>query len=298
MDGKLTRLNGDRWEWRTARAGFPILVEYARQRANISYGKWDQEIEERGLGTHVIAVNYGRPAGRIGDACAEIAKVNGIRVPSINLIVINETTGLPGKGADFYVQQYIDSNKLRVPDTSKITQEDKRNILKGAQEEIFDFPYWDEVLAAYGLEVPTPKPMPDRSLPAPASWHYGPESLKHRSLKALVARSPHLVGLQRSEPIGAEEKLLWSGDEVDVYFPNSALGVEIKTSDAGFDELHRGLFQCIKYRSVLRAQQIYRRSIPNADCLLGVGGILPAELREVAELLKIRFVDGLEKHLA
>ena len=47
---KLSVLEGDSWTKRTARSGFPILVEYVRNRREITYGEWDDEIVSRGLG--------------------------------------------------------------------------------------------------------------------------------------------------------------------------------------------------------------------------------------------------------
>ena len=48
---KLSVPEGDSWTKRTARrSGFPILVEYVRNRREITYGEWDDEIVSRGLG--------------------------------------------------------------------------------------------------------------------------------------------------------------------------------------------------------------------------------------------------------
>ena len=66
------------------------------------------------------------------------------------------------------------------------------------------------------------------------------------------------------------------------------MAVEVKTADAGFDELHRGIFQCVKYKAVLRAQQIHDRRIPIADCLLAVGGAFPKQLQELANLFSVQ----------
>ena len=38
---QISRLEGDKWSERTARIGFPILVEYAQKyRREITYGEW------------------------------------------------------------------------------------------------------------------------------------------------------------------------------------------------------------------------------------------------------------------
>ena len=130
--------------------------------------------------------------------------------------------------------------------------------------------------------------------PNPALWHTGPESEEHKILKRRIASEPSLVGLPRDGD-GEQEFRLWSGDEVDVYFGSVAVGVEVKTASARFDELHRGIFQCVKYRAVLRAQQIHDRIIPTAECVFAIGGSLPEELRDLAQLLGVRFVDCLDE---
>lgn len=73
----------------------------------------------------------------------------------------------------------------------------------------------------------------------------------------------------------------------------STVGVEVKTENASFDELHRGIFQCVKYKAVLRAQQIHDQLVPTADCVLAVGGKLPKGLQEIASLLQVKFFQNL-----
>lgn len=57
--------------------------------------------------------------------------------------------------------------------------------------------------------------------------------------------------------------------------------------------MHRGIFQCVKYRAVLRAQKIYDRLIPEG--VLAIGGTLPAGLRETAALFGIAVFENLSR---
>jgi hypothetical protein len=293
-------LDGEDWTHRTARVGLPILVEYARSGRPITYGEWDHEIVIRGIGKHVFLPEYGRPAGVIGNACMEYAKHTGSKVPMINLMVVNKD-GVPGKGANYYIEEFVEDCQQRKIDLEHSTNKEKKAIIDRAHDEIFGFRRWAEMLAAYGLEptkgtVNSGDSMPRRQ-PNPAAWHTGPESEAHKALKRGIAQSPQLVNLSQGQ-IGKEEYRLWSGDEVDVYFPKSAAGVEVKTANAGFDELHRGIFQCVKYKAVLRAQQVYDRTIPNADCVLAVGGKLPKELQDIARLLQVSFFHDLADRIS
>jgi hypothetical protein len=69
---------------------------------------------------------------------------------------------------------------------------------------------------------------------------------------------------------GEVEVRLLSGDEVDVLFQNrnSVLAVEVKGSNAPESEYWRGLFQCVKYRAVLRAMRLAEGKYPNAHAVL------------------------------
>ena len=294
---KVTTLEGHSWTKRTARSGFPILVEYARKRRKITYSEWDEEIVKRGLGQHVMPVQYGKPAGTIGDACKEYADQTGIKVPPINLMVVNAKLGLPGKGANEYIRRFCKDYLDRKVDPTKLSDRKKRAIIDRAHVEIFDFPSWEDVLRACGLKETRRTRRRSRSRrrqPSPGGWNTGPESDAHKRLKQQVADNPALIGL-KTDDSGIQEYTLWSGDRVDVYFQREAVAIEVKTASAGFDELHRGIFQCVKYKAVLQAQQVHDREIPIADCLLAVGGVFPKELQEIANVLDVRCYAKLSK---
>lgn len=300
MAKNFASLDGEDWTHRTARVGFPILVEYAQSGHSITYGDWDREIVLRRVGKHVFLPQYGRPAGVIGDVCMEYAKYAKSKVPAINLIVVNRHE-IPGKGANYYIEEFARDFLQRRLDPELLTSKEKKAIIDRAHDEIFSFNRWAEVLAAYGLEptqgtgsslVSIPRRQPN-----PAAWHTGPESDAHKALKHGIAHAPQLVDLPQKQ-MGKEEHRLWSGDEVDVYFPESAVGVEVKAKNARFDDLHRGIFQCVKYKAVLRAQQIHDRVIPSADCVLAVGGRLPRGLQEIARLLQVRVFQDLADRIS
>lgn len=287
------------WTARTARVGFPILVEFAFDRSPITYTEWDRIIVERNLGHHVLLPQYGRPAGQIGDACIRYSAATGTSVPLINLLIIRGNTRIPGQGADHYIREFCSTFLNHDVDPATLTLREKQAIIEDSHQKIFDFPDWNDVLEFFGLQTVERNAGRldvdvDRPEPNAQNWHIGRESIAHQNLKAFIASNPNAIGL----PPGSEavkEFRLWSGDEIDVFFPVESLGVEVKTSSAGFDELHRGVFQCIKYKAVLRAQQIYRREIPTADCVLAVGGELPQGLRSVMATFNLRYFEHLER---
>ena len=282
---KISRLDGGSWTKRTARAGFPILVEYARRRQEITYGEWNDEIVRRKLGQESSPRVYGWPAGSIGDACKDYTTKTGIYVPPINLMVVNKYTRMPGPGANNYFRRYCLRHEIK---SRRLNPHEKRALIDRAKKEIFDFPSWGDVLAACGLkETKSSRSKQKRRRPRRSGWSTGSESDEHKRLKQMIADAPALVGLEADEK-GVQEHPLWSGDRMDVYFKRAAVGVEVKTANAGFDEIHRGVFQCIKYKAVMQAQQIHDRKIPTADCLLALGGALPEELKDIVNLFDVR----------
>ena len=78
-------------------------------------------------------------------------------------MVVNQKTRVPGRGANSYFRRFcahfldrdVNPDQLRIPD--------KRALIDRAQEEIFDFPSWGEVLEACGLaETKAPRSRPKR----------------------------------------------------------------------------------------------------------------------------------------
>ena len=291
------KLEGEIWTKRAARIGFPILVSYARERRKITYGEWAKAIKKKLKGP-VNPRNLDKVAGLIGNVCKDHADRTGTRTPEINLMVVNKRTGLPGRGANLYVKRFCRGSLKRRIDPKKLSVREKRAIIGKAIEEIFAFPDWEDVLGAYGLAVPetgrpNKKKRRKRVRPNRKDWHTGPEREAHKNLKRRIASDPGMVGVKTKET-GKEEKWLWSGDEVDVYFKGAAVAVEIKAGNVAPGELHRGVFQCIKYKAVLGAQQISDGEVPTADCRLAIGGRLPDDLRGLCERLGVEYFDELD----
>jgi hypothetical protein len=69
--------------------------------------------------------------------------------------------------------------------------------------------------------------------------------------------------------LGRSEAVLSSGDRLDVLFDSGKqrLAVEVKTNTCSADELVCGIYQCVKYRAILRAEQFSARQIPNGDAV-------------------------------
>jgi len=66
--------------------------------------------------------------------------------------------------------------------------------------------------------------------------------------------------------------------------------VEVKSIISNDKDLNRGIFQCVKYQALLRAEQVAESLLPTARAILVVERKLPAPLKSLAALLKIKVV--------
>ena len=127
-------------------------------------------------------------------------------------------TPINSSGANSYFRRFCANFLNQTVNPKELNLREQRALIERAQEEIFDFPSWNDVLEACGLaETETERPKPKRRRPRRSGWSTGPESEAHKSLKRQVAENPALVGLKSNEN-GKEEIPLWSGDRVDVLF--------------------------------------------------------------------------------
>lgn len=74
---------------------------------------------------------------------------------------------------------------------------------------------------------------------------------------------------------------------------NLKIGVEVKSKISLKDDIERGLFQCIKYKALLEAEQIVIGEIPNCRVILALENSLPPELIKVKNRLDIEVIDNI-----
>ncbi len=294
-----TALVGDSWTARTARRILPILVDLARRERRFTYGQLEAEDRRRSGTRKTMALAYRHPLGTVGRACAEYADAIGRAVPPINALVHNEATQEPGSGVDQFIRDYAASALAHRPDRSRLRQAERQAILHEVYRRVFQFARWEQMLAAFGLPV-LPSPVPSRfrrTWRTPrvyqANWSNEGEGPEHAALKTFVQSHPELLGL-RSGSHGLTEHCLPSGDRLDVFFAKDAVAVEVKARNAVEGDLHRGIFQCVKYNAVLRATQKSEGSIPSAKCFLVLEWTLPKALRELAQLLDVVVVENIQ----
>ncbi|MBU4185357.1 MAG: hypothetical protein KKI12_01520 [Proteobacteria bacterium] len=287
-------LRGDSWTKYTARTVLPLIIWCAKNGKTITYGQLDREIVNRGWGHHVMAVQYGHPAGTIGDALIETEEEWEDSIPPLNALIVNQTTQVPGDGVNWYLERYAEPEG-HVDDMSL---DEKRAIVEEVHADIFSYEYWDDLLEEYGLE-----PLDDGieeddqdddeiSKPTRGGWSDEAESEEHKRLKEFIANNPEAVGLEKGSKKGIVEYLFPSSDKADVVFKNGSkyLGVEVKSLISNDDDINRGIFQCVKYQSLLRAEQKALMLPPNARAVLVVERKLPSGLQNLSDILGIKVI--------
>ena len=120
------------------------------------------------------------------------------------------------------------------------------------------------------------------------------ESDLQKRLKDYIANHPESVEQIKSLAPGQKEVELPSGDRVDVLFKNKryCIAVEVKARISKKDDLLRGIFQCVKYREVLKAQRTVKNESYKVDAILAIEGTLTKELRRTKDLLGVEVFEN------
>jgi hypothetical protein len=251
----------------------PILIRRAKEGRPIFYGELAEQLElEFGHEPKARKTIYGPAIGAVGQAIELLGQQpewRGERIPPINTIVVSKDTGYPSTGADEIAHYFFEDNGAGMAT-------DRLAYLDAAMEAVYHYGKWEQIASALGITLLEPAAGEVRVdqgevLPLPrVQAGGGPESAEHQALKHWVREHPEeLLDFGIFEP-GENEAVLSSGDHLDVLFDNTRqrLAVEVKTSKCSEDELMRGVYQCVKYRAILRAEQLATRQIPNGQAVL------------------------------
>lgn len=260
---------GDKLYQQRARKAFPFLVRQALIGTPIYYSDLAEEVgmpNERNL-------NY--VLGCIGTTILELSNQKNEDIPPIQCLVINKSTKLPGEGIGWFISK---------ADFKKLDTKQKRIVVNGQLSKVYSYPCWLELLDELGLNPPDfPAPIMKKSIGT------GGEGEAHKQLKEFVANNPTVVGLPLSCPKGEAEFNLHSGDSVDVVFSwrNELIAVEVKSGNSDMGDIHRGLYQCVKYQAVLEAMLGIQGKPKNVRTLLLLEGSFPEELVSTKNMLGI-----------
>lgn len=231
----------------------------------------------------------GRVLGLIHDIFEELRKEKGFKeVPSLNGLVKSKQSGLPEHGFD-YVE----------PNYNKLSFEGKKEVVQKVNADAQHYEKWDLVLNKLGLK---PYKIPDNSsdenvIRKGAFSRNGSEGPRHKELKQFIYDNPESIGIRNVDFKSMEYGLL-SGDRLDVYFrlkDKTQIAVEIKSAISDKADILRGIYQCVKYKAILNAEQSVRVEHNKVKTILVLEGEMPEEKMSVALALKIKFFDNFKK---
>lgn len=268
-----------------------ILIQRAKEGRPITYSELAEALHERyGLEPKARKTLYGPPVGAVGFALKAIGDRWGERIPPLNVIVVQASTGLPGIGADEVAHYFFE-------DAGRGMAKNRKAYLDAAMQAVFDYGHrWDRVAEALGAEALDPAAGavdPGNTIPLPKGPpSYGSESKEHKALKSWVRKNPNWFDEYGKFGQGENEHCLSSGDRLDAFFDNGKqyLAVEVKASHASDAELMRGVYQCVKYKAVLRAERIALRRAPLGEAVLVSTRTPSKETRALLKRLHLDFV--------
>jgi hypothetical protein len=272
-------LAGDKLYQTRARLTLPYLVRQAKAGQTIYYSDLAKELDI----PNPRSFNF--ILGAIGNALIELSKTKGTgKIPPIQCIVISKKDELPGEGVGWFID---------VQDFSKKNKNQQRILIDAKLSEIYTYQDWDWVLSQLGLE-PLEIDL-DKELEKAKNIRGGGESESHKRFKEFVSKNPGVLGLKHTLKNGELEKPLPSGDTLDILFADKdiKIGVEVKSKISGTEDILRGIFQCVKYKCIIEAEQIVANELPNSRVILALEGKLPEKLIAAKNLLGIEVIDGI-----
>ena len=216
----------------------------------------------------------------------ELKKLTGENIPTLNALVKSDKSHLPSEGFSYVSEDY-----------ANMTLEDKKTYVMGLNAKAIQYNKWDWVLASLGLTPSTI--IEDIEIireKIKKGYKSGGESPYHKNLKEYICNHPKIVGIKDEAITKNEtEHQLLSGDKLDVYFETydgSKIAVEVKSRISDDLDITRGLFQCIKYQSILDAESRANSEEPKNSVFLVLEGQLSVNNRRIRDVFNINVIEN------
>ena len=173
----------------------------------------------------------------------------------------------------------------------------KKTYVMGLNEKAIHYKKWDWVLSSLGL---APSTIIDdiEKIREKIKKEYksGGESKYHIKLKEYVCKHPEIVGIEDKDVIVREtEHLLLSGDKLDAYFQTydgSKIAIEVKSRISNDTDILRGLFQCIKYQTILDAECKVESKESKNSVFLVLEGQLSSDNKRIRDVFNINVLEN------
>lgn len=255
-----------------------LLNALERGEPFVTYGSIKRELENQWGVDTIFPTQIGNVAGSLMNQILEADK----DAPLINLL-ITRNNGIPGAGVSSFL--YGRYKKKKYKDFESLPKDEKIAVVEHERKLIFKYPHWKKVSESlFGNDVQL---VDEESKFYDHHYSSSGESYEHKTLKKYIANNPKSIGLASRYGHGDEEVLLLSGDIVDVSFASGIdfKMVEVKSIKSSDDDLQRGIYQCVKYREVKKAE--HAPYVVNVESILVTERALPKELEYRAKTLGV-----------
>lgn len=259
----------------------PILVRWAQ--SGISTNTYGDLIKELGM---VRFSGIGYTLGCIEDVIAALRKELGEQIPTLNALVHGKD-GLPSYGFSYVYPEY-ETYPLDV----------KKALVNAENAKTIKYEHWDLVLQALCLKPSVITSEKDEKI-IRSGKHFGSggEGPQHKALKQSIFAHPESIGI-RNVVNSDTEFILLSGDRLDVYFEQkdgTRVAVEVKSSISPDDDILRGLYQCVKYKAILDAENKTHGVFGDTRSILVLEGTLSESNQQVKDSLGLFVIEGFVK---
>ena len=255
----------------------PVLVRWAQ-------ATWDKPHYYSDLSTAVghKTNQIGAVMGMIQDIIDGLNKQFGRDIPTLNGLVRNVQTNLPSDGFDYVIPNY-----------SKLSADSKRGEVNNLNYEahLYD---WAWVLKELGLKPATVTTAEKIKKIRKNIYGQGGEGKEHKALKEFIANHPESIGIKGVKEKKIEYGLL-SGDSLDVYFEcrrKIHYAIEVKPTSSPESDVLRGVFQCVKYKSVMDAMRVIDNDNYENKTLLVLAGEMTDFVKQVARDLGVKYIEN------
>ena len=255
----------------------PILIRWAK--SGTTTNTYGDLIKELGM-TRFSGIGY--VLGSIDDVLKALGKKINQDIPTLNALVCGKN-GLPSYGFEYINQQY-----------PSMSIADQKLYVDGVNKKTVDYPNWDVVLQLLGLKPSIVTSAKDEDSIRSGKYHGSGESPKHKALKEFIFAHPESIGI-RNIVKSDTEYILLSGDRLDVYFEQqdgTRIAVEVKSAVSPDDDILRGLYQCVKYKAILNAENKAHGNVSNTRSILVIECNLSESNQQVKDSLGINVIEG------
>ena len=260
----------------------PILIRWAKQgQTNKTYNHLIKE-----LGYKIFS-GIGKQLGKVDQVFKRFRLETGdYTIPMLNSLVKDKDTMLPSEGFSIVYPNY-----------KTMTNEEKKLLVIGLDAQAIEYQNWEWVLSALELTPSEIDTAASEAVIRSGKFYWtGGEGENHKKMKEYIYNHPESVGIKNVKDREMEYILL-SGDRLDVFFvlnDGAKIAVEIKPSTSPEADILRGLYQCVKYKNIMDAEDKVHGNKANNSTILVIGGELSSENRKVREILGITVKEKIE----